>query len=167
NNESSLSEDIRAFAQQIKSLHNMAVVEYTPFVRDICSRTATENEVGRMLDLLFGFAGDERIKLLHKQVCRHYWQIYPEIEMRWQDVGLSFQVQFVKASHVTDVTDDVTDVTEDNKLRLLDLIRQNNRITTAEIAQALALSTRQCKPLKEEGKLSRTGNAKTGQWILI
>jgi hypothetical protein len=31
NNESSLSEDIRAFAQQIKSLHNMAVVEGTEY----------------------------------------------------------------------------------------------------------------------------------------
>ncbi|MDR0970907.1 MAG: putative DNA binding domain-containing protein [Bacteroidales bacterium] len=106
---------------------------------------------------------------------------YPNIKMQWQEVGLSFQVQFINTNYkpndiddVTDVTDDVTDVTDDvtddNKLRLLTLVRLNNRITTTEIAQTLKLSTRQCKRLiailKEEGKLCRIGNAKTGQWII-
>lgn len=64
--------------QQMKHIHDMAVVAYTPLVDDLCSRKATQNEVEWMLDWLLMYAGDERMLLLYKRVCRAYWQIYPD-----------------------------------------------------------------------------------------
>lgn len=76
--EEKLFQDISAMAERLKGLCEDAVVAYTPMVNDICSRIATANEVGWTLDWLFSFAYDERILKLYKQVCRAYWQIYPE-----------------------------------------------------------------------------------------
>ena len=76
--EDKLLQDISVLAKRLKDLHNDAVVAYTPQVQNLCAKRATANEVGWMLDLLFSFAGDERILKLYKQVCRAYWQIYPE-----------------------------------------------------------------------------------------
>lgn len=64
--------------QQMKTIHDQAVVAYTPLVNDLCSRKATENEVEWMLDWLLMYAGDERMLQLYKQVCRAYWKIYPD-----------------------------------------------------------------------------------------
>ena len=71
--------EIHGLAQQIKGLHDMAVAVYTPLVDDICSRVAPMKDVEWLLDYMFGFAGDERMLLLYKRVCRHYWEVYPEI----------------------------------------------------------------------------------------
>ena len=62
---------------QFRALNEMAVREYTPLVDDICSRIASQNEVERLLDYLLGFAGNDKILLLYRRVCRHYFQIYP------------------------------------------------------------------------------------------
>ncbi len=60
-------------------MHDQAVAVYTPIVDDMCSRVASKKEVGWLLDYMSGFAGDERMLLLYKRVCRHYWQVYPEM----------------------------------------------------------------------------------------
>ena len=78
NQEEKLLQDVSVIAQRLKELHNDAVIAYTPQVQNLCAKRATENEVERMLDLLWSFAGDERILKLYKQVCRAYWKIYPE-----------------------------------------------------------------------------------------
>ena len=78
NQEEKLLQEVSVIAHRLKELHNDAVIAYTPQVQNLCAKKATENEVGWMLDLLFSFAGDERILKLYKQVCRAYWQIYPE-----------------------------------------------------------------------------------------
>ena len=78
NQEEKFLQDVSVIAHRLKELHNDAVIAYTPQVQNLCAKKATENEVGWMLDLLFCFAGDERILKLYKQVCRAYWQIYPE-----------------------------------------------------------------------------------------
>ena len=41
-----LVEHLKPLVEQIKHIHDMAVVAYTPLVDDLCSRKATENEVG-------------------------------------------------------------------------------------------------------------------------
>lgn len=71
-------EFVKEIASHIRALNDMAVREYTPLVDDICSRIAPQNEVERMLDYLFAFAGNDKILLLYRRVCRHYFQIYPE-----------------------------------------------------------------------------------------
>lgn len=72
-----LLESIKGIAEQMQGLTDMAVVEYTPLVNDICHRKATENEVGLLFDYMFSFLGDERMLSLFKQVCRHYFYTYP------------------------------------------------------------------------------------------
>lgn len=69
---------VDGLVSQIRALNDMAVREYTPLVNDICSRIASQNEVERLLDYLLGFAGNDKILLLYRRVCRHYFQIYPE-----------------------------------------------------------------------------------------
>lgn len=64
--------------QSMKALNNEAVAAYAPLVDDICSRHATLKEVEHLLDYMLGFAGDDRMLLLFKRVCRAYWESYPE-----------------------------------------------------------------------------------------
>ena len=68
--------------QSMKALNNEAVAAYAPLVDDICSQHATLKEVEHLLDYMLGFAGDDRVLLLFKRVCRAYWQTYPE-DIAW------------------------------------------------------------------------------------
>ncbi len=62
---------IKELARELMQIRERAAIEYAPIVEEFCARKhASENEVGRMLDLLFGFADDERILLMYKKVCR-------------------------------------------------------------------------------------------------
>lgn len=73
-----LVEHLKPLVEHMKHIHDMAVVAYTPLVDDLCCRKATQNEVEWMLDWLLMYAGDDRMLLLYKRVCRAYWQIYPD-----------------------------------------------------------------------------------------
>lgn len=73
----SLLESMDGIVEQMQELVDMAVVEYTPLVNDICSRKASQNEVGLLFDYMFNFLGDERMLQLFKHVCRHYFYTYP------------------------------------------------------------------------------------------
>ena len=72
-----LLESIKGIAEQIQGLADMAVVDYTPLVNDICRRKATQNEVELLLDYMFSFLGNERMLQLFKHVCHHYFYAYP------------------------------------------------------------------------------------------
>ena len=76
--ESDILNDIKDLAKQISQLNEEAYHVYKPLVDDICNRRASKKDVERLLDRLFGFAGNDRILELYKQVCRSYWQIYPD-----------------------------------------------------------------------------------------
>ena len=70
---------IKELTRELTQIRERAAIEYTPIVEEFCARKqASENEVGRMLDLLFGFADDERILLMFKKVCRRFVYEYPE-----------------------------------------------------------------------------------------
>ena len=73
-----LVENLKPLVEQMKHIHDMAVVAYTPLVDDLCSRKATQNEVGWMLDWLLMYAGDDRMLKLYKKICRTFWQTYPD-----------------------------------------------------------------------------------------
>ncbi len=73
----SLLKSMNGIVEQMQGLVNMAVVEYTPLMNDICSRKASQNEVGLLFDYIFSFLGDERMLQLFKHVCRHYFYTYP------------------------------------------------------------------------------------------
>ncbi len=76
-NYDSLLEGIKGIVDQMEKLADMAVVQYTLLVNNICSRKATRNEVELLFDYMFCFLGNERMLQLFKQVCRHYFYIYP------------------------------------------------------------------------------------------
>ena len=70
---------IKELARELAQIRKRAAIEYAPSVEEFCARKqASENEVGRMLDLLFEFADDERILLMYKKVCRRFVYDYPE-----------------------------------------------------------------------------------------
>ena len=48
-----------------------------PLVKDVCSRTVSEDELSHLLDYLLDFACDEKILKLYKMVCRRYLYRYP------------------------------------------------------------------------------------------
>lgn len=72
-----LVEHLKPLIEHMKHIHDMAVVAYTPLVNDLCNRKATQNEVEWMLDRLLMYSGDDRMLQLYKQVCRTFWQTYP------------------------------------------------------------------------------------------
>jgi len=70
---------------------------------------------------------------------------------------------------VTDkVIDRVTDRVTDNQKKILDLMSQNNRITTSQIAIEVGISQRKIKEnirrLRELNLIARIGSAKGGYW---
>ena len=69
---------IKLLAEQMKGLYEQAFYAYKPQVDDFCHRNATQHEVEWLLDWLLQYAGDDRMLGLYKQVCRAYWQKYPE-----------------------------------------------------------------------------------------
>ena len=73
-----LVEPLKPLVEHMKYIHDMAVVAYTPLVNELCSRKAERNEVELMLDWLLMYAGDDRMLQLYKQVCRTFWQTYPD-----------------------------------------------------------------------------------------
>jgi len=73
-----LAKELKPIIQQLNALNDQAVAAYAPLVEDICSRKATEKDVGWLLTWMLDFAGNERMLELYKRVCRAYWQIYPE-----------------------------------------------------------------------------------------
>lgn len=68
----------KVFAKQMEALNEQAYYLYKPQVDDICQREASQKEVGWLMDWLLQYAGDDRMLGLYKQVCRAYWQKYPE-----------------------------------------------------------------------------------------
>ena len=82
-------------------------------------------------------------------------------------VGLSFQVQFVKRDFIPTQKEDVG-INVGINSDLLSLVRQNNRISAKELAEALGISSRQCEriiaELKEQGVIERKGSKKAGYW---
>ena len=70
---------MKEMALQIKKLNEIAYNQYIPIVSDLCSRVAPLDEVEHTLDRMLDFCGDEAFLGLFKDVCRHYFDIYPEM----------------------------------------------------------------------------------------
>lgn len=77
-NEDMFKDGIIEIVNAISDIHDRAMSEYRPLVDDICSRKATEDEVGHLLTWMFDFVEDERMLLLFKKVCCAYFYTYPE-----------------------------------------------------------------------------------------
>lgn len=71
--------DIQEIADRIQEMNDFAYTTYKPLVEDIVARNASESEVEHLLDYIVGFTGDGRMLKLFKQVCRRYYEQYPEM----------------------------------------------------------------------------------------
>ena len=92
---------------------------------------------------------------------------YPEIELRWHEAGLTFQVQFVKREALFNaMVHDMNPV----YANMLSLIRANDRIAVQALADALGVSKRQCEryiaELQEKGILSSEGKTRARRWVI-
>ena len=74
-----LTDMMKEIALQIKKINEIAYYQYKPIVSDLCSRVAPLDEVEHTLDRMLDFCGDEAFLGLFKDVCRHYFDIYPEM----------------------------------------------------------------------------------------
>lgn len=76
---------IKEMALQLKRINEFAYNQYKPIVADLCSRIAPLSEVEYALDRMLDFCGDDAVLGLFKDVCRHYFNIYPKM--------IAFQIQ--------------------------------------------------------------------------
>ena len=74
-----LEAEIAEWFNNINDLFDKAYLEYEPMVKEICTRTAPEDEVDNLLTWLLDFCEDERFLTLSKKICRNYYEIYPEL----------------------------------------------------------------------------------------
>ncbi|MCX6253587.1 MAG: putative DNA binding domain-containing protein [Bacteroidia bacterium] len=112
-----------------------------------------------------------------RRICKEYGIIDPKFE----EVFNGFRVILFKeklkvaeedTENVTEnVTDKVTDKVTDNQKKIIDHLKENNRTTTAELAQKVGISQRKVKEnirkLKEIGLLTRIGSEKNGHWQVM
>ena len=70
---------IKEMALQLKKINEIAYNQYKPIAFDLCSRNAPLYEVEYTLDRMLDFCGDDAVLSLFKNICRHYFNIYPEM----------------------------------------------------------------------------------------
>ena len=93
---------------------------------------------------------------------------YPEIDFQWKEVGMSFQVQFIKKSSTpAEIHTHANDTIE---LSVLQYIKNNKFATIRSIAESLSISKWQCetiiKQLQHTGRIVRSGSARKGEWLV-
>ena len=105
---------------------------------------------------------------------RHEVSQYPTMEFVYSEVGTGFLTTLrYKQQRVTrNVTENVTEnVTDSREIRILNLMKKNNRISTGEMARNLNVSrmtiAREISSLKKQGLIIRIGSAKGGHWEVV
>ena len=75
-----MDETIDFIVKSVKSINRQALLVYKPIVEDICSgRTVGVKELENVLDGLVSACLSDEILNLFKQVCRKFYNQYPEI----------------------------------------------------------------------------------------
>ena len=70
---------IQEMELQLKKINEIAYNQYKPIASDLCSKAASLREVEYTLDRMLDFCGDDAVLGLFKDICRHYFDIYPEM----------------------------------------------------------------------------------------
>ena len=68
---------MQEMTSQFIKIKEVAYKQYKPIVSDLCSRVAPLDEIERILDRMLDFCWDDAFLGLFKDVCRHYFEIYP------------------------------------------------------------------------------------------
>lgn len=77
-----IDEKMDSIVESIKSITKQAFWVYKPIVDDICSgRAVEEKELEQILDGLVSVCISDEMLNLFKQVCRKFYNRYPEIIM--------------------------------------------------------------------------------------
>ena len=71
--------NVDRIVREFSKIYEMAYETYNPVVTDLCSRYAPEDEVEYVLDRMLDFCGEKNMLRLFKQICRKYYEIYPEM----------------------------------------------------------------------------------------
>ena len=87
-------------------------------------------------------------------------------------INLSFDEEIEKGKGISKgIIEESKGIVEESKGIILELITKNPKISVPEIAQTVNLSLsgveKNIRQLKKDGKLSRTANTKSGEWIVI
>ena len=101
---------------------------------------------------------------------------YPDIEFKWSEIGLSFQVQFVNKKYK--IGGKVGGKVGGKKMtkelmmnKVMSLLSTNSKITVQEISDKTGFNKRQCErllaELKNNGKIIRNGSPRNGEWKII
>lgn len=78
--ETNYFDEIKEIAENIKALSTQAFFIYKPIVDGLCSRkTVNARELESILDELLSLCISDEILGLFKQVCRNFYNQYPEI----------------------------------------------------------------------------------------
>lgn len=79
NNLNKGNDDLSKLVAQIEHINELAYIQYKPIAYDLCGRIASSDEVEHILDRMLDFCGCDEILKLFKQICKHYYEIYPEM----------------------------------------------------------------------------------------
>ena len=75
-----MDKTIDFIVESIKSINKQSFLTYKPIVEDICSgRTVEVKELENVLDGLVSVCLSDEMLVLFKQVCRKFYNQYPEI----------------------------------------------------------------------------------------
>ena len=101
---------------------------------------------------------------------------YRDIELKWQESGLQFQLQFIKKNFVKEteknagLAERLVEGLAESQKAILRMVEKKPTISKKEMAAIIGISTtaldKNIKKLKEKGLLKRIGTAKDGQWVV-
>lgn len=99
---------------------------------------------------------------------------FPNIELKWSEVGLQFQVQFIIKNYTAKteglVEGWVEGLVESQQL-ILQMIEKNPSVSKKEMANTIGISStaldKNIETLKKKGIIQRVGSAKGGHWKII
>ncbi len=102
---------------------------------------------------------------------------YSDIELKWQESGLQFQLQFIKKNYVKETEKDaglaerlVEGLVESQKA-ILRMVEKKPTISKKEMAVIIGISAtaldKNIEKLKKKGLLQRVGAAKGGHWKIV
>jgi Predicted transcriptional regulator containing an HTH domain and an uncharacterized domain shared with the mammalian protein Schlafen len=105
---------------------------------------------------------------------------YPNIELRWKEVGLSFQLQFVKLDYVAEQDypenaqkhpENTQKTPRNTQESIIEAIRNKPTITRKELEDLLDRTPDSIKyhllQLTNKGIIKREGSDRAGQWVII
>ncbi|MCL2327742.1 MAG: hypothetical protein FWC39_04425 [Bacteroidetes bacterium] len=74
-----LTNDIREIAQDIQRIYSQAESYCASAVNDIIlRRSKDEREIEHLLDYMLDFAGNEKVLMSYRKLCRYYFGINPQ-----------------------------------------------------------------------------------------